>query len=106
MYAQTWNPHKHDVESVSAHPKRHSANQPAYSATTVHADAFECNLSRLKIRSCIGLPNPELQAGVLLLCSLVEHHVSADDKGVLQEQGVRHALGAAVKGEPASLALA
>lgn len=51
------------------------------------------------------LPDPELQAGVLLFCSMVEHHVRADDKGVLQEQGVRHALDAAVEGQPAGLAL-
>ena len=51
-------------------------------------------------------PNPELQAGVRFFCSMVEHHVGADHKGVLKEQGVRHALHAAVDGLLAGLALA
>ena len=52
------------------------------------------------------LPEPELQAGVRLSCSMVEDHVGADHKGVLKDQGVGHTLHATVDGLLAGLALA
>ena len=70
-------------------------------------DSFVRNeFSRLNLRSCMSLPDPELQAGVRLFCSMVQDHVGADDKGVFKEQGVRHALHAAVDGLLAGLTLA
>lgn len=48
-------------------------------------------------------PDPELQVGVLLSCSMVEHHAGADHKGVLKQQRVRHTFLAAVNGLVTSL---